>query len=331
MTHGGAPAGWIEFSANLNPLGTPAPVTAAIAEARYDRYADLDPAEAEAHLAHDAGVRAECVLLSAGATEAIRLIAAAFLDRGRAVVVGPTYSEYGRAARAAGQVDEVRADGPAFDPPVEAALARTAGGDVLFVCDPNNPTGRQLEPDRLRRLLAGAPPDRLVVLDQSFLPFAPAALEAAEAIERGNVVLLRSLTKILAVPGLRLGYAVGAAQIIARLRVAQDPWSVGAHAIAAARVASWSLPENARDTIVAWRDRFAAALGARGLRSIPSAANFVCVHAGPDVPALVAALAAERIAVRSCASFGLPEHVRLAVRPPAEQDALLAALSGATA
>lgn len=330
MTHGGAPAGWLEFSANLNPLGAPAAVAAAVAAVAYDRYADLDPAEAEAHLALDAGVPAESVLLTAGATEAIRLIATAFLARGRAVVVGPTYSEYERVARQANaEVDAIRAEAPAFDPPVEAAFGRALGGDVLFICDPNNPTGRQLDIDRLRRLLMGAPADLTIVLDQSFLPFAPAALGAAECIDRGNVVLVRSLTKALAVPGLRLGYVIAPPPAIARLRAFQDPWSVAAHAIAAAQVASWSLPPGARDTIVAWRERFAAALDARCMRSVPSAANFLLVHAGPEVPGLVTALAARRIAVRSGASFGLPEHLRLAVRPPAEQDALFGALAAA--
>lgn len=329
MTHGGAPAGWLEFSANLNPTGVPAAVAAAVSAAAYETYADLDPRAAELHLATDAGVAADSVLLTAGATEAIRLVASALVPRGDAVIIGPTYSEYVRAARQAGiHVVGVQAEPPAFDPPLEAALAHLVGAtDLVFVCDPNNPTGRALGPQRLRLLLAAMPHRVTLVLDQSFGPFASETLGAADGIASGNVVLVRSLTKSLAVPGLRVGYVIAAPRIIETLRAHQDPWAVAAHAIAAATVASWTLPAQTRDRVVAWRDRLIGGLVALGLRPLPSEANFVLVHVGPVAAVLVEALAARRIAVRSCASFGLPEHLRIAVRPPAEQDLLLGALA----
>ncbi len=329
MTHGGAPAGWLEFSANLNPTGTPPDVVAAIATASYGRYADLDPTAAEAHLAADAGVSADSVLLTAGATEAIRLVASALGDGQRSVIVGPTYSEYARLAqRGSGEVLIENACAPAFDPPIDVAIARL--GDrrgTLFLCDPNNPTGRTLDAPRLRHLLASLPVHATLVLDQSFAPFSPAALGAGEYVAAGAVVLVRSLTKVLATPGLRLGYVIAAPPTIAGLRAMQDPWSVGAHAIAAAAAASWTLSPDVRDQVRAWRERLAAVLRACGLLPLPSEANFLLVHAGPTADALVQALRQRRIAVRGCTSFGLPEYVRLAVRPPAEQDALLRALS----
>lgn len=329
MTHGGAPAGWLEFSANLNPTGTPATVAAAVAAARYGSYADLDPTAAEAHLAADAGVPADCVLLTAGATEAIRLIASAFVVGRQATVIGPTYSEYARLARrAGGAVTCVDAAPPLFDPPVELALATLMGAPaVVFVCDPNNPTGRGLGRERLLSLVAALPEGAMLVLDQSFAPFAPPMLSASECVAAGNLVLVRSLTKLLAAPGLRLGYVIARPRTIEALRALQDPWAVGGHAIAAATVASWTLDPNVRERVAAWRERLAAALAAQGLRPLPGEANFVLAHAGPAAASLVRGLAEQRIAVRSCASFGLPEHVRVAVRPPAEQDVLLRGLA----
>lgn len=329
MTHGGAPAGWLEFSANVNPTGTPAVVAAAVAAARYDRYADLDPTAAEAHLAADAGVPADSVLLTAGATEAIRLVVSAFLAGGGAAIVGPTYSEYERLARQTGSaIDITHADPPLFDPPIERAIAGLpSGARALFLCDPNNPTGRALVRERLRELIASVPRDVTLIIDQSFAPFASPTISASECVSAGSVVLVRSLTKTLAVPGLRLGYVISRPDIVAALRALQDPWSVAAHAVAAARVSSWSLPQDVRETVVAWRERLADALAGQGLHAVPSETNFLLVHAGAGTAALVAALADRRIALRSCASFGLPEHVRVAVRPPAEQDALLGALA----
>lgn len=328
MIHGGAPSGWIEFSANPNPAGTPAAVAAAVAAASYGRYADLDRAAAEAHLGTDAGVPADSVLLTAGATEAIRVAASALVGRDQAVIVGPTYSEYARMAERAGAtVAAEDARPPSFDPPIDRALLRLSGSPgALFVCDPNNPTGRALGPAALRQLIGSLPPDRTLVLDQSFGPFAPPSLEAGECLAAGEVVLIRSLTKVLATPGLRLGYVIARPATIATLRAAQDPWSVGAHAIAAAAVASWTLPAEVRALVVTWRERLAAALPACRLGPVPSESSFLLAHAGPAAAALVAALAERRIAVRSCASFGLPAYLRLAVRPPAEQDVLLRAL-----
>lgn len=328
MTHGGAPAGWLDFSANLNPLGTPAAVAAAVAATEYGSYASLDPAAAEAHLAIDAGVPADCVLLTAGATEAIRLVASAFVARGRAVIAGPTYSEYARLAQqVGGEIHEARAAPPTFDPPIDRALEQLrASGGVLFMCDPNNPTGRALGVDQVRHLLGSLPPDATLVLDQSFAPFAPPTVSATECIATPGVVLVRSLTKLLSVPGLRVGYVIAPQPLIAALRALQDPWAVAAHGITAACAASWTLPSDAHVTVVGWRERLATALIEQGLRPLRSETNFLLVHAGAAVPALATALAERRIAIRSCASFGLPNYVRIAVRIPAEQDELLGAL-----
>ncbi len=329
MIHGGAPAGWLELSASLNPLGTPPEVAAAVAGASYGRYADLDARAAEDHLARDAGVAADRVLLTAGATEAIRLVAEAFARARRTVVLGPTYSEYARVAAAVGsRVQEVRASPPSFDPRVDDAIEHARrDGMLVFLCDPNNPTGRALDAPALRALASAPAAGSLLVLDASFAPFAAPTLDARELTRGGRVVLVRSLTKVLATPGIRAGYVVAAPDVVAALRQVRDPWTVGAHAVAAARAARWTLAEADRAVVAAWRTRLSDGLAAAGLEPVPSAANFVLAHAGPRAAPLVAALARSRVAVRGCASFGLPEHVRVAVRPPAEQDVLFEALA----
>lgn len=333
LSHGGAPAGWLDLSANPNPLGTPRAVRAAIGAARYDRYADLDTRAAERHLAADAGVARAAVLLTAGATEALRLVATALLGPDdRAVIVGPTYGEYARLGALAGAaVEEIRAVPPSFDPPLEALVrALDAPARVVVVGDPNNPTGRALGPAGYRRLLdglrAGWRRSALLVVDESFAPFAAEGPPDPELLATGRVLLLRSLTKRLAVPGVRVGYVIGPPRILARLSAARDPWPVGAHAIAAARAARWRLAPDERVQIADWRRALADGLNARGLCPTPSDANFVLAEAGPVAPELVARLARRRIAVRDATSFGLPGYLRVAVRPPGEQERLFAAL-----
>jgi len=329
VAHGGAPRGWLEFSANLNPCGTPAAVRDAVARASYGAYADLDPRTAELRLAKDAGVGADQVVLTAGATEALR-VAVASAPAGDALVLGPTYGEYGRlVALRGGATSEIRAGAPAFVPQAERFASALSSGrwSLAFVCDPNNPTGQKLAPDALRAVLAALPARTRLVIDQSFGPFASGSMAAGDLVAGGNVVLVRSLTKLLAAPGLRAGYAVAATALSAELRAFRDPWSPGAHACAAAEHASWRIGSDAQRAVAAWRARLARALAVQGLSAVPSEAPFLLVNAGPAAEPIVRALAARAIAVRWCASFGLPDHLRIAVRPPDEQDVLIAALA----
>ncbi len=331
VSHGGAPTGWLDFSVNLNPCGPPPAVRDAIARARYDAYAHLDARDAERELAAGAGVPASHVMLTAGATEALRMAAAAFLAAGdRALVVGPTYGEYARAATlASATLEEVRAAPPLFAPPVSelVSLVASAPPRAIFMCDPNNPTGRALRPGELGAVLDALPERTLLVLDQSFAPFASPSLPASELISRRDVILVRSLTKSLAIPGVRVGHVVARPELLDAMRLVRDPWAVGAHACAVARVAAWELPSAAIEAVRTWRTQLAEALLRLGLSPLPSDANFLLVRVGPQAADLVAALGYRRIAVRGCTDFGLSEHIRVAVRPPPEQRLLLAALA----
>ncbi|HEV8699194.1 MAG TPA: histidinol-phosphate transaminase [Candidatus Limnocylindrales bacterium] len=326
VPHGGAPAGWLDLSANLNPLGPPASVRAAIAAAGYGAFADLDPARAIDRLARDSGVDAGRVVVTAGATEALRLVTTWLLRPGsRLLIVGPTYGEYHRLGLLVGAtIREVRAEPPYFDPPIDAIVAalRDFRPQLVVVCDPNNPTARSVGAAGWRRLLDAAR-DALVLVDESFAPFRAPGLDVP--LDDPRVVVVRSLTKVLAIPGLRAGFLVAAPDLSAALRSLADPWSVGSHALAAAAAGGWGLAEDARRTIAAWREDLVAALEARGSTTIPPDANFVLATVSGSTDGFIEGLAADRIAVRSCASFGLAGVVRIAVPAPAG----LARLAGA--
>ncbi len=328
VTHGGAPAGWLDLSVSLNPHGTPDAVRAAIAGQRYGAYSDVDPGFAERRLARQAGVPRAWVMLTGGATEALRLIATALIARGDTVVIaGPTYGEYARLADLRGAtLEELRAAPPRFIPRPSALQGRirTLRPKLVVICEPNNPTGRELGHAALVRLLRDLPAASHLVVDESFLPFAGTGTPSVAGSQRAIVV--RSLTKLLAAPGIRAGYVIAAPTTLARLRAVRDPWPVGAHACAAASAATWTLQPSVRRDIIRWRAATSRLLARARIPPVPSRANFVLAHAGPRAREIVDALARRRIAVRWCGSFGLPEHIRVAVRPPEEQERLALAL-----
>ena len=211
--------------------------------------------------------------------------------------------------------------------PAEAVTRALAAAPtrVLFLCHPNNPTGQLLP---LARLAAWskAHPHTLFVVDESYLPFAEAAPSALD-LHRTNILVIRSMTKAYGLAGLRLGYAVGAAPIIDALRRAQPPWSVNAPAQAAGRAALaqtaalaptlHQLRQHARD--------LQTALRAQGWRPLPSDVHFFLLPVD-DARAVRAALLPRGLIVRDATSFGLPGHIRIAARTPAENQRLAAAL-----
>src|SRR5207247_2125733 len=184
------------------------------------------PGAAVRPAAADAGVGADRVLLTAGAPEGLRLAITAFVARGdRAIALGPTYGEFARLAGIRGaSFTELRSAPPAFDPSVDALIGELERGGITaaLLCDPNNPTGTVLNASDVRRILAAANVQTHVVVDQSFSAFVNERVAVAELVARPNVVLVRSLTKLLAAPGLRLGYVIAHPSAIASLRAVRD-------------------------------------------------------------------------------------------------------------
>ncbi|HLI26357.1 MAG TPA: histidinol-phosphate transaminase [Chloroflexota bacterium] len=331
VAHGGAPeaAAVLDFSVNSNPLGPAPTVLAACRTAAIDRYPAPCAAPLRAALADALALAPERVLVGNGSSELLWLLALAYLERGdRVLVVGPTFGEYARAARLLGaEVIEPRAraaDG--FWPDLDQLLAaaRALRPKLIFLCNPNNPTGVYLPRAAVAALLDAAP--GLLVLDEAYVDFVEGAWDARPLLADPRLVLLRSLTKSHALAGLRLGYALAAPATIAHLAAVQPPWSVNAVAIAAglaalgadAHVAAGR--RLARAAVAYLRDQ----LHRLGWAPLPTAANFLLAEVG-DAAATTAALRQRGIQVRDCTSFGLPGHIRLGARPLAECAALVAA------
>ena len=332
----------LDFSVNTNPFGPAPRALRAVREADVSRYPDPEAQDLRGALAEALEAPVDCVLPGNGSVELVWLTALAYLSPGdSALVIGPTFGEYEAAARAAGGqvLHSTALPARRFAPDMEevASILSEKGPRVVFLCNPNNPTGTFLAPKRVRAL-ASAHPDALFVVDEAYLPFmeSGADLSPQPPLHLGlpdNLIVLRSMTKDCAIPGLRLGYAIAPEHIIAALRAVQPPWSVNALAQAAG-LAALEDGEHLRRSMGAIAEAKAYltdALAGLGLDVLPSSTNFFLlrVENGADLTpaAFREELLREGCCVRDCASFGLPDYVRIGVRTLPECERLVGAVA----
>ncbi|MBQ3761413.1 MAG: histidinol-phosphate aminotransferase family protein [Clostridia bacterium] len=318
MTHGGnvwqgsSPDEWLDFSANLRPEGTPAWVEKLFRRAaenvRY--YPDPSMREAKRGLAAYANVDEDRILPTAGGAYAIDLMLSQ--GRGRVLIDEPTFGEYAARAKAHGRLCASADD------------MQIAPGDTRVLCNPNNPTGETLSREQVlseyRRVMSFAGE---LVVDEAFIDYCPECSVRTDVTK--GLTVVGSLTKILCVPGVRLGYICADREKIALLGETALPWQLNAFAALIAAELPMHLDDIRRDAVLnaARRAEFAAQLRALGASVFPSGANFLLCDFGQDMEQAVRRLKARRILVRSCASFGLGKSfLRLAVKTE-EQNELL--------
>ncbi|MCL5040591.1 MAG: threonine-phosphate decarboxylase CobD [Firmicutes bacterium] len=331
------PTKFVDFSASINPLGPPPRVLAALQErlSLLRFYPDPESRELRQALAGFRGLPPEYILAGNGGAEVIYLLARLLAGR-RAVILQPTFSEYQRAWEAAGGRQilhlELKREG-AFQPSLRVLTSLISSQDVVFWCNPNNPTGTYLEPDVLLPYLdlftkKGA----LVILDESFVDFAGVSLAGVGRpwIEKGQLILLGSLTKIFALPGLRLGYALAAPQWCNQLNQQRDPWSVNllAQVAGVAAVKEKGFLEKSRNFIAVERERLVGKLRSiPGLDVLPSQVNFLLLELKQRLTAaqLRQRLLSEGVLIRAADNFPFlgPGFFRVAVRVPVENDRLV--------
>ena len=289
-----------------------------------------DESEAMAALAALHGREPEEIVPTNGAAEALWLLPGALRPR-LAACVHPGFTEAEAALHAHG-VPVVRVlrdpdDGFALDP---AAVPDEA--DLVIAGNPASPSGTI---DPASALLALRRPGRVVVVDEAFMGLVPGEPASLAGERLHDVVVVRSLTKALGVPGLRVGYAIAPDPLARRLRAVRPPWSANALALAALTAAAArpdALAATAHRAAAERTDLERRLASVSGVRAWPSAANFCLVEVA-DGPAVLAALRAQRIAVRPAASFpGLgPGHLRITARDPERNARLAAALAEAVA
>jgi threonine-phosphate decarboxylase len=297
------------------------------------RYPDPDCRLLTERLAEEHSCDREQVVIGNGANDLIYALTRTVRPR-RVAIAEPTYTEYLRAALLAGaEVTHWLAEGPDFDPePFDLE-----GADLVWLCNPNNPTGRLWPAADVLAVWIGAHPRTLFAVDEAFLPLTVEGDRRSLIPQVGrlaNLVVLRSLTKLYALPGLRLGYAVAPLEWAERIRAQVEPWSVNALAQIAglAALADEEYTLRTRTWLASEASTFGARLTAVSdrLRPVRSEAGFVLVELrGRKAAEVVAELARQAIAVRDASNFvGLgPHYLRVAARTSQENARLLEALA----
>ena len=340
LVHGGDWAGYraefgcdaLDFSANVSPLGLPAGVAAAITNAlpTADRYPDPLCRELRAALAGAEGVPADWILCGNGAADLIFRLALAVRPR-RALLPAPTFAEYEAALQTVGCAVQrvfLREENE-FAVTEEFIDAVTPETDIVFLCQPNNPTGQVTPPALVERLVRRcAECGAVLVVDECFLDFLPDrdAWTAKQLLrDAPQLIILKAFTKLYAMAGVRLGYALcGDATLLEKMRGAGQPWAVSSLAQAAglAALQETAYADAVRALIAEQRPRMAAGLRALGLRVMDGQANYLLFRATPDFGEKLRRRGA---VVRSCANYpGLDAAwYRTAVRTAEENTRLL--------
>jgi len=334
------PEGIVDFSASINPLGMAPGVRGALADCvdRLLHYPDKGAWELKESLAAYHGVEVSRLAVANGSTELIHLLPRVVGGR-RGLIVAPAFAEYALALERSGwQIDYLTlksGDGFALSlPALREKLAERY--DMLFICNPGNPTGALIPKHDIAQVIdLCRESGTFLVLDEAFMDFCEedSAKDLIGGLPRG--VILRSMTKFFAIPGLRLGYAIAAAGVIDAIASAQDPWSVNTAAQVAgiASLADPAYREATRRFVAGERDFLCAGINRiPKLRLFPSRANYLLAEIRGEMGAaeLRSRLLEKGILIRDCGNFqGLNgRFFRVAVRLREENERLLELLGG---
>ncbi|MEJ2201472.1 MAG: cobyric acid synthase, partial [Desulfuromonadaceae bacterium] len=339
LTAGVNPEALLDFSANINPLGPPEWLRPCISSciSSLIHYPDPGGEELVAAACERYAVSAGEILLGNGSTELLYLLPQALGIR-HALIPVPAYVDYAAAAKVAGLETHplpLAADnGFALDfTSLEKALFEIDEGPVMVLLGhPNNPTGRPLDAAQLRQL-ARRHPAATFVVDEAFGDFVE-DFDSLTVNRPTNVIVMLSLTKIFAIPGLRLGLAIADAATVQRVKALQPPWSVNSIAQQVGRTAlrDSAYLQESRRVVTALRGHLCRQLNQIPCLTLyPGAANFLllrCDHRSLDARGLADRLLKQGLAIRVCDNFaGLDgRFFRVAVRSEAENRQLLAAL-----
>ena len=330
----GNPGVRLDFSVNINPLGMPDTVRQALVSRadEYARYPDPECRQLRAAIALHEKVPEDWILCGNGAADLIYRLCYAVKPR-RALVCAPTFSEYERALEQAGcqviyhsLMEECQF---VLQPDIEERLI--PGTDMLFLCHPNNPTGRLIQKDLLARILCRARQNRtLVIVDECFLDFTEGISSKRYLDGNPGLVVLKAFTKIYALAGLRLGYLLTADRVLLnKTNAAAQCWSVSVPAqvagVSALTCGDW--PDKTRRLVAEERLFLSENLAGLGITVFPSDANFLLLRC--EEP-LYEPLLQRGILIRPCKNFKRlgPPYYRVGVKTRAENTCLIQAVKG---
>jgi len=328
----------IKLASNENPLGPSPRVIAAIARAATEatRYPDGAGFDLKAALSRRFDVTPEHIVTGNGSNDILELVAHAFLHPGTSAIYAQhSFAVYPLATQGFGATGiEVPAHNFGHD---LAAMRKAVRDDtrLVWVANPNNPTGTWLPPDAVRSFIGGLPPNVLVVLDEAYNEYLPVEKQVDTAkwlVEFPNLIISRTFSKAYGLAALRVGYGLMHPSLAAMLNRVRQPFNVNALAQAAAiaALADEGYVAESRAANLAGMRQLEAGFRAIGLDYIESFGNFVTVKVG-DAARVNLSLLKQGVIVRPVANYGMPQYLRITIGTQAENTRFLAALRTALA
>ena len=329
----------LDFSASISPIGPPEGVWEAIRSVDLSAYPDPECLELREAICRyistpSRQISIERVLAGNGSTEIVHLLTRVYLaNQATALLLTPTYGEYNGACRLTGaEILNLEADLTGdfrWDIRAATRIIETKKPELVIVCNPNNPTGVYLVRQEIGYLADAAKvAGSLLVVDEAYLSFVEDPWDSLELLDRSEVMLVRSMTKDYAQTALRLGYALASEEVVSRLREYQPDWSVNglAQKAGVSALADTGYLHRAREAVFSAKNLLSYELRALGLEVPRSEANFILAKVG-DAAKWRSLLLAKGMVVRDCTSFGMPEYIRVGIRPLADCQLLATAMA----
>jgi histidinol-phosphate aminotransferase len=329
----------IKLASNENPLGTsPLAVEAMVREilTQAHRYPESLAPDLAARLAQIHAVLPEQIFLENGLDGVITRIGMTFLNPGEEIIVSrPSFPAYANmAARMDARIVSVPLSAEHCTDVAAIRSAVTPRTKLIFVCNPNNPTGTMISAAEYAYLLAGLPETALLVMDEAYADFVddPAYPQSiADLLAHPNLIVLRTFSKVMGLAGLRVGYALAQADTVRLLRKAREPFPVNRIAQAGALAALDDVDFRRRTLALnrAGRAFYLRELPRLGVHPLPSQANFVLIDLGQPAQPVYAAMLREGVIVRPLEEPGWENWLRISIGLPAENERARAALARA--
>ena len=321
----------VKLASNENPLGASPKAVEAFHEIANSLhlYPRGDAPKLIDDIAKKFGVNKNQIVIGNGSDEIIDMVGKAFIRQGdNCVGITPTFSVYkfttlsnGADFIGVGEADEKAT----LDKLAAAVNEKTR---VAFICNPNNPTGHYYTEAEIRSFLDKVPSSVLVFLDEAYAEFATAAdypKMAPLLSEYPNLFLNRTFSKIYGLAGLRVGYAMASVEVVRAMWKIKPPFDVNqaAQVAAVAALSDTAHVETTRKNNAVGFEYLNRELSVLGFKVLPTQANFICVRIGERAKELVSFLEQNGMIVRGLTSFGMPEHIRITVGKPEENELLV--------
>ncbi|WGI16670.1 histidinol-phosphate transaminase [Methanonatronarchaeum sp. AMET-Sl] len=336
--HGLKPSEVIDFSASLNPYGPPKVLMEEIWKTKKEDiqyYPESDSLQLKKKISTKNNLKPENVIVTAGMSELIDLVAQTYVKEGTSVVIPEhTYGEYEPSSKLNG-AEIKKVEMPEYKIEVEKIKEKIDKNSIIYLCNPNNPTGDLLTLQEIKQIMDKTnKTNSLLIIDEAYHDFLENPPNHKELIDRNNdIIIMRTYTKAYNIPGIRVGYGLSNKKHINYLMKTKIPWNIGnipqrvIKTLNSQKASKFM--KKTRKKLIKNKKHLKKQIESMGLETTNSQANFITINIG-NASKQRKKLLKHGLIVRDCSSFGMPQHIRIAVRKKTENQKLIEALKKTT-